>query len=317
MPLRHYHRKLDAGFVALPQMTGRRFGMPFILSPPTLTLRFRQNNGSTPSGDYQPSRSLSMAGSVSVVLVILICVYLYLEGGKIARHTQFEGFLAQKATPIFVFLGIGIFLRFFLIQKNKEKYFFISESIIVAATIGLMIEVMHIQESFAEHNDINYEDISGEWIYKVANEHGYITHGGISSIKVVSKEIYIDGYRKYINNGMEKAGSSYNIIPNDGNYWASDVAVMTGERIKKIHFIYSILVKGDTNSSPPKTVRGYCVLSPKKVNTNDGSHAVITRLVGHYTHLAPGTLSGNIVFKRKEKKDALKYINKLVKNSKI
>ena len=37
--------------------------MPFILSPPTLTLRFRQNNGPTPSGDYQPSRSLSMAGS--------------------------------------------------------------------------------------------------------------------------------------------------------------------------------------------------------------------------------------------------------------
>ena len=66
MPLRHYHRKLDAGFVALPQMTGRRFGMPFILSPPTLTLRFRQNNGSTPSGDYQPSRSLSMAGSARV-----------------------------------------------------------------------------------------------------------------------------------------------------------------------------------------------------------------------------------------------------------
>ena len=63
VPLRHYHRKLDAGFVALPQMTGRRFGMPFILSPPTLTLRFRQNNGPTPSGDYQPSRSLSMAGS--------------------------------------------------------------------------------------------------------------------------------------------------------------------------------------------------------------------------------------------------------------
>jgi hypothetical protein len=39
-------------------------GMPFILSPPTLALRFRQNNGPTPSADYQPSRSLSMAGSV-------------------------------------------------------------------------------------------------------------------------------------------------------------------------------------------------------------------------------------------------------------
>ena len=58
-----HHRKLGAGYVALPQMTGRRFGKPFILSPPTLALRFRQNNGPTPSGDYQPSRSLSMAGS--------------------------------------------------------------------------------------------------------------------------------------------------------------------------------------------------------------------------------------------------------------
>ena len=58
-----HHRKLGAGFVALPQMTRRRFGKPFILSPPTLALRLRQNNGPTPSGDYQPSRSLSMAGS--------------------------------------------------------------------------------------------------------------------------------------------------------------------------------------------------------------------------------------------------------------
>ena len=59
-------RKLGAGFVPLPQMTGRCFGKPFILSPPTLALRFRQNNGPTPTGDYQPSRSLSMAGSVGV-----------------------------------------------------------------------------------------------------------------------------------------------------------------------------------------------------------------------------------------------------------
>ncbi len=38
-----------AGFVALPQMTGRSFGMSFILSSPALTLRFRQNND--PTGD--------------------------------------------------------------------------------------------------------------------------------------------------------------------------------------------------------------------------------------------------------------------------
>jgi hypothetical protein len=49
VPLRHDHRKLGAGFVTLPQMTGRRVGMPFILSPPTLALRFRQNSASTPS----------------------------------------------------------------------------------------------------------------------------------------------------------------------------------------------------------------------------------------------------------------------------
>jgi hypothetical protein len=59
VPLRHDHRKLGAGFVTLPQMTGRRVGMPFILSPPTLALRFRQNSASTPSEDYQPSRLLS------------------------------------------------------------------------------------------------------------------------------------------------------------------------------------------------------------------------------------------------------------------
>jgi hypothetical protein len=30
-------------------MTGRRVGIPFVLSTPTLALRFRQNNGPTPS----------------------------------------------------------------------------------------------------------------------------------------------------------------------------------------------------------------------------------------------------------------------------
>jgi len=46
-------------------MTGRRFGMPFILSPPTLAIRFRQNNAPTPSSDHQPSRSLSMAAAAA------------------------------------------------------------------------------------------------------------------------------------------------------------------------------------------------------------------------------------------------------------
>ena len=73
MPLRHDHRKLGAGFVTLPQMTGRRVGMPFVLSTPTLALRFRQNNGPTPSEDYQPSRSLSMAGSGGVAIFAKAC----------------------------------------------------------------------------------------------------------------------------------------------------------------------------------------------------------------------------------------------------
>jgi hypothetical protein len=44
------HRKLGAGSVTLPQMTGRRVGMPFVLSTPSLALRFRQNNG--PTGNH-------------------------------------------------------------------------------------------------------------------------------------------------------------------------------------------------------------------------------------------------------------------------
>jgi hypothetical protein len=59
----YYSRNECTTITEIPQMTGRRVGMPFILSPPTLALRFRQNNGPTPSGDYQPSRSLSVAGS--------------------------------------------------------------------------------------------------------------------------------------------------------------------------------------------------------------------------------------------------------------
>jgi hypothetical protein len=48
-------------------MTGRRFEMPFILSPPTLALRSRQNNGPTPSGDYQSSLSIAGSDRLSVV----------------------------------------------------------------------------------------------------------------------------------------------------------------------------------------------------------------------------------------------------------
>jgi hypothetical protein len=52
-----------AGIETAHMIRKGRVGMPFVLSTPTLALRFRQNNGPTPSGDYQPSRSLSMAGS--------------------------------------------------------------------------------------------------------------------------------------------------------------------------------------------------------------------------------------------------------------
>ena len=100
MPLRHYHRKLDAGFVALPQMTGRRFGMPFILSPPTLTLRFRQNNGPTPSGDYQPSRSLSMAGSEGELYgkgrLVLAVVKRHIENNPSISYSVLEQAFPKK-----------------------------------------------------------------------------------------------------------------------------------------------------------------------------------------------------------------------------
>ena len=81
-----HHRKLGAGYVALPQMTGRRFGKPFILSPPTLALRFRQNNGPTPTGDYQPSRSLSMADSGGVNIVVKLFRQLEINNPPILQR---------------------------------------------------------------------------------------------------------------------------------------------------------------------------------------------------------------------------------------
>ena len=64
------------------QMTWRRVGWSFILSPPSLPLRLRQNNDPTAIADYQPSHSLSMAGSVCILACLFVgiqyCINSYL-----------------------------------------------------------------------------------------------------------------------------------------------------------------------------------------------------------------------------------------------
>ena len=236
---------------------------------------------------------------------------------------------------------IGVTLRLFLINIGKHEYLFIPEAIVVAATIGLLLEVPHIQSIFKEKeqsidiagaiselgrriDDLSSEkkqgldmDISGDWIYEVQNvSSNYISHGGISTINVKSGEISIYGYRKYVQRNDTKIEAMLDSIPNDGNYWYTDFVKVSGEINKKIYFVYTIVLKGETENSPAREVRGYCVLTPKEESDEKGN-IVINELNGTYTHLAPGTLSGSIAFKRMKKNDALRFINQKIEESRI
>jgi len=130
-----------------------------------------------------------------IILVCLIGVFIYLAGPEIAHTFKMEAFIKNPITTVLVLLAIGLVLRFFLIKSENQEYAFMAEAIVVAATIGLILEVPHIQSIFNEKQQLL--DIAGEWIYTVTDYNGYITHGGVSTIEVKENEIYIYGHRKY------------------------------------------------------------------------------------------------------------------------
>lgn len=276
-----------------------------------------------------------------ILLILLFFIILILVGPEIAPLLKLQEFLHNPITVVSLLIIFAITLKLEIEKKGLTDFRFIPEALLVASTIGLLLEVPHISSIFRDKEekeqitnirnnilDLNKKidflynekkqaldiDISGDWLYEVQNEYGYITHGGISTIKVSSGEIFIDGYRKYIQHSDTKIETQLDSIPNNGNYWFTNFVAVTGvnEVNKKIHFVYTIVLKGETKDSPVREVRGYCVLVPKKEKGND----VIKELNGTYTHLAPGALSGFISFKKMEKDDALEFINKKIKESK-
>jgi hypothetical protein len=70
--------------------------MPFILSPATLTLQFRQNNAPTPSGDYQPSRWFSMAGSLCLLGTSQMTATFQFSDVGLAKPSSQVAFLSNQ-----------------------------------------------------------------------------------------------------------------------------------------------------------------------------------------------------------------------------
>jgi hypothetical protein len=141
---------------------------------------------------FMPDRKRLVNILMGGVLVVLLLAYLSIAGPGIAKYINLDAFFKQKTTELLVFLGIGIILHIFLTRTKKESFHFVADAIVVAATIGLMVEVRHIRET---HERV---DIQGEWLYEVQNSSGYITHGGISTIRQEDDgNLVIEGRRKY------------------------------------------------------------------------------------------------------------------------
>lgn len=119
----------------------------------------------------------------------------------------------------------GIAFRLFLTNIEKNEYVFLADAIVVAATIGLLLEVPHIQSIFNEKKQSL--DIAGEWMYEISNS-GIIKHGGISEIEVKSDEIYINGHRKFTQKSDSSIKTQLVHIPHDGNYWDTDFVTVYG-----------------------------------------------------------------------------------------
>jgi hypothetical protein len=235
---------------------------------------------------------------MGLLLLAFAALYLFVAGPGIASEMNLGVFLRQKTTELLIFLSVGIILHLLLTRTKKENLHFIADAIIVASTIGLMVEVRHFRESYEQ------VDIGGEWLYEVQNSDGIITHGGISTIRQESGDtLMIKGWRRYRQrcptSGCIGTETQLEQIPHDGSYWWTDFAVIRGGETKQIDFVYTIILQG-------MAVRGYCHLTPE---TNDRSPG---KLEGTYTHLAPGKLMGNIVFRKMHRREALEYIKRRV-----
>ena len=261
-----------------------------------------------PFGAIAKLSNLQRRRALLVALLILAMFFLAIAGPRIVRDFNIGSFFNEKFTEILIFLCIGLLLRYLFTHSERQHLHFMADAIIVASTVGLMVEVQHLREI---HQRVSIE---GVWVYEVQNSNGVITHGGISTIRQGRDgELLIKGRRKYIqrcsSEGCTGTERELELIANEGLYWETEFAMLHGSERKAVDFVYSILINNIQ-------YRGYCHLTPDAPGARPG------KLEGTYTHLAPGTLKGDIRFLRmpsKEKigeQEAIDYIHRAVRDSK-
>jgi hypothetical protein len=241
-------------------------------------------------GPRRPHRrhSISWIVIASALLLLLAANLSVLSPDMVL---PLRSFITHPITIALALLGLGIATHILLPKAWRAEFGFIAEAIVVASTIGLFLEVPHIRSLYTplQHS----LDIAGQWDYQVTDAYGALTHGGKATIQQNQNGIFIDGYRLY---NVPRGTTQIVRIPHGGTYWSTQMVAlygMPGMPVPQVHFIYTIRLPGGTPDAPAQAVRGYVVLTPKG--------DPISRLEGTYTHLAPGRLTGDIVFTLKSR----------------
>ena len=242
---------------------------------------------------------------IKLILIALIIIFILIISEDTIHAFNIDSFIENKFTEILFFLSIGIMLR----KYFSESWHFLGDAIVVASTIGLMIEVQHIRD---EHNKLNVE---GEWIYEVRNDDGLITHGGTSIIKQFDDgSLQIDGFRKYECKKTPytigcKAGEQ--LIKTEDMLWTTKphFAVVHGDKTKFIYFVYTIQAHGNE-------LGAYCWLTP---TTKDKKPTILR---GEYTSLASVKIEevarrirGSILFYRTKDESATEALNRKIEEN--
>lgn len=246
-------------------------------------------NDDSSQPEKQPNNS-SVVVSLVVTVVILFC--LYLLGLVKYEHVTFT------ILTLMLVLGLGVSLVMPLkwlntrIQKKVDNFpnlKIICDGIVVAALVGIVIELPHIKSYFMKSlkeyvecparylSDINLE---GKWNYYVENSLGKRTHEGIADISQQGCYVTVGGTRK------KEIAPGKTEMKTVNKSWDTITGVLYGENYHpRLLFVYRIQ---DTTGE-------------KKGAVNlrwDLNRAPINEMNGEYSQLAPHTLVGHIHFKK-------------------
>lgn len=90
----------------------------------------------------------------------------------------------HPASLVFILFFFGLICRAFLLSIGIDRWIFMPEALMVAATVGLMVEVPHIRDSVGNGHKSN---ISGKWVVCLKTYNNVIHEG---SANILNNEYF-------------------------------------------------------------------------------------------------------------------------------